>query len=177
MASEKLRTLTVGSLVFYPGHGVARVVATEEREFGGAMQSYYVLELAGDHGVKLMLPINNVARAGVRDLVSASKARSLMKEVVQDLSDGEDKTDPASRKLRATGHIEALRSGSADRYTSTVRGLLARFRAGKLSAGEQQTLQHALAMFVGEVSAALDRPVDDVRAELRQLTELPASGW
>jgi RNA polymerase-interacting CarD/CdnL/TRCF family regulator len=113
----------------------------------------------------------------VRNLVSAAKARALMKSVGEAVEPEEVKSDPASRKLRAAGYTEALRSGSPDRYTDTVRELLVRFRAGKLSTGEQVTLQQALAMFVGEVSAALDRPLDEVKAELREVAELPATGW
>jgi RNA polymerase-interacting CarD/CdnL/TRCF family regulator len=85
--------------------------------------------------------------------------------------------DPGSRKQRATGYSEALRSGSPDRYTNTARELLSRFRTGKLSAAEQLTLNQALGMLVGEVSAVLDRPLDDVREELRSIAALPATGW
>jgi RNA polymerase-interacting CarD/CdnL/TRCF family regulator len=153
------------------------VVGIEEREFGGDTQVYYVLELDIDRGAKLMVPVGKVGQAGIRDLVSAAKARALMKAVAEEAPPAEVKSDPAARKLRAAGYSEALRSGSADRYTLAVRELLSRFRSGKLSPGEQQTLQQALAMFVGEVSAALGRPLEELRAELRSLAELPATGW
>jgi RNA polymerase-interacting CarD/CdnL/TRCF family regulator len=100
-----------------------------------------------------------------------------MKEFAEEAPATEVASDPSARKQRAAGYSEALRSGSADRYMLTVRELLSRFRAGKLSPGEQQTLQQALAMFLGEISAALDRPLEELRAELRSLTELPATGW
>jgi RNA polymerase-interacting CarD/CdnL/TRCF family regulator len=174
--SGSLHTLAVGSRVFCPGRGVARVLGIEERVFGGEAQAYYVLELEADRA-KLMLPVGKVAQARVRDLVSAVKARALMKTVVHEPSAADVKFDPTSRRLRAASHSEALRSGSADLYTQAVRELLLRFRSGKLSPGEQQTLQQALTMFVGEISAALDRTLDDVRADLRARAELPATGW
>jgi RNA polymerase-interacting CarD/CdnL/TRCF family regulator len=174
---EALETLTVGSRVFYPGHGVSRVVCREDREFGGATQSYYVLELEGDRHARLMVPVGRVMDAGIRALVSASKARELIKSIGDAAEPGERKTDPASRKVRATGYNEALRSGSPDRYTNTVRELLARFRSGKLSPAEQLSLNQALGMLLGEVSAALGRTVEDVRAELCSIAELPATGW
>ena len=162
----KLQTLTVGSRVFYPGHGVASVTGTEEREFGGGKQVFYVLELELDRGVKLMLPVGKVEQAGVRPLVSAQKARELLKLVKDAIAPVDLKSDPASRKLRATGYAEALRSGSAERYTEILGELLSRSRASKLSAGEQQSLTLALAMFVGEMSAALDLRPDEVKADL-----------
>jgi CarD family transcriptional regulator len=172
----KLQTLTVGSRVFYPGHGVALVTGTEEREFGDGTQMFYVLELEHDRPVKLMLPVDKVTQAGVRALVSAAKARELMKVVVVEPQPAVIKTDPASRKQRSTSYSEALRSGSADRYTEVLRELLFRFRSGKLSATEQQTLHQAVGVFVAEMSAALDRPADEVRASLRTVTELPVIG-
>jgi len=175
-SSGMLHTLAVGSRVFCPGRGVARVLGIEERVFGGEAQAYYVLELEADRA-KLMLPVGKVAQARVRDLVSAVKARALMKSVLQEPVAVEVKLDMASRKLRAAGYSDALRSGSADRYTQAVRELSFRFQSRKLSPSEQQTLQVALAMFVGEISAALDRPLDDVRADLRASAELPATGW
>lgn len=173
----KLDTLTVKSRVFYPGHGVATVVGMEERSFGGDVQVYYVLAIASDRAGTVMLPIDKVGQAGVRPLVSAKKARALMRAVADAPPAADIKWDAASRKQRATGYSEALRSGSADRYTQAVCELLARFRASKLSPTELQTLNQALAMFVGEVGAALDRALDDVRAELRATGELPALGW
>jgi RNA polymerase-interacting CarD/CdnL/TRCF family regulator len=148
----------------------------EEREFGGEIQVYYVLDLESGHGAKLMLPVDKVRRAGVRDLVSATKARALMKSIGEEATlAAEVGSDASSRKLRATGYSEGLRSGSADRYTAVLRELLSRFRLGKLSPTEQQTLQQALTLFVGEMSAALDRTHDDLRADLRSVTELPTA--
>jgi CarD family transcriptional regulator len=178
LASPPIRhQLEVGARVFYPGHGAARVVAIEQREFGGAMQAYYVLTLEGDRGGKLMLPVDKVSQAGVRDLVTARQARTLLKAIGEAPPPTDDRTDPASRRLRATGYREALRSGSPDRYIRVIQDLLARFHAGKLPPAEQQVLQQALTMFVGEISAALDRAQDDVKAELRAATEMPATGW
>jgi RNA polymerase-interacting CarD/CdnL/TRCF family regulator len=147
------------------------VTAIEEREFGDGKQSFYVLELELDRGVKLMLPVGKVQQAGVRPLVTAQKARDLLKAVKDEVAPTEVKSDPASRKLRATGYAEALRSGSADRYTEILRELLSRSRASKLSAGEQQSLSLALAMFIGEMSAALGLPPDDVKASLHFTAE------
>lgn len=169
-SGSKLKALTVGARIFYPGHGVASVAAIEERELGGGVQTFYVLAIAHDAGVKLFVPVDKVEQAGLRELVSPAKARQLLKAVAKEVEVADVKTDPSSRKQRATGYADGLRSGSPDRYTEVLRDLLARSRAGKLSAGEQQTLDQALAIFVGEISAALDRPPDEVRAEVVRVT-------
>ncbi len=176
-ASGTLERLTVGSRVFYPGHGVVSVTAVQERTFADDVQAYYVLALEPDRSVKLMVPVGKVKQAGLRDLVSPTKARALLKSVAVGREVTDLKSDPTSRKVRAAGYSEALRSGSPERYTEALCELMTRFRSGKLSPSEQTTLQQALAIFVGEVSAALDRPRDEVRADLRQIAELPTTGW
>jgi RNA polymerase-interacting CarD/CdnL/TRCF family regulator len=90
--------------------------------------------------------------------------------LAEEFEPAEVKTDPSSRKLRATNYSDGLRSGSPERYTEILRDLLARSRAGKLAPSEQQTLTLALDMFVGEVSASLERPPDEVRAEVARVT-------
>lgn len=174
--TRTLQTLTVGSRVFYPNHGVASVTGMEEREFDGGKQVFYVLEAEFDRSVKHFLPVDKVGQAGVRQLVSAQKARELMKAVKEEVAPTEVKSDPTSRKLRATGYAEALRSGSADRYTEILRELLSRSRASKLSSGEQQSLNLALAMFIGEVSAALEMAPDAVKADLALTAASAAPG-
>lgn len=174
--SSMLHRLAIGSRVFYPGHGVVSVKGIEERAYGGQMQLYYLLAVELDPSVKLMLPVGKVDQAGIRPLVSAAKARALMKSVAEETELPPFPTDPGSRKQRANGYGEALRSGSADRYTAALRELMSRHRAGKLSPGEQQLLQRAFGMFVDEVSAALERSPDEVRADLRSIADLPAAG-
>src|SRR6185503_15721659 len=81
----KLKNLSVGSRVFYPGHGVVSVASIEERELGGGVQKFYVLAIELDAGVKLFLPVDKVDQAGVRELVSASKARQLLRTMAAEV--------------------------------------------------------------------------------------------
>jgi len=160
---ETLETLTIGDRVFYPAHGVAAVTGEEERDFGGIKQSFYVLEL--ERGGSVMVPVGKVDRAGVRSLVNADQARELMKLVMTD-PQVEIKLDHASRKRRYALYAEALKSGSALRYTEILQELLFRLRTDKLSSSEQQTLDTARSYFVGEVGVGLDLTADQCDAEL-----------
>lgn len=162
----KHQRLVVGSRVFYPSHGVGLVVGMEEREFGQEKQVFYVLEL--DRGVKVLLPRSKIEKAGVRDLVSAIKARELMETVrAEPKVKVEVKTDHAARKERAATYADALRSGSPDRYTQILQELLYRSRTERLSPSEQQTLETARGYFIGEIGAALKRSPERVEADLR----------
>ena len=169
----KLQKLTVGARVFYPGHGVVSVAGIEERSLGGGTQTFYLLALERDASVKLFLPTDKVEPASVRELVSAGKARELMKEVAREFEEIEIKTDPSSRKHRATGYADALRSGSPDRYTESLRELLWRSRSGRLPVSEQHILDQVLSTFVDEMSAALNRSPDDIRADIGAISPTP----
>jgi RNA polymerase-interacting CarD/CdnL/TRCF family regulator len=161
---KELQTLTVGSRVFYPSHGVAFVSGKEEREFGGGQkQVFYTLEL--DRGVKLMVPLHKVEQAGFRALISAEKARELL-ELARTDPESEVKLDFASRKKRYALYAEGLKSGSADQYTEILQELLFRSRSGKLSSSEHQTLDTARAYFMGEVGAALDLSAEQIEEQL-----------
>jgi len=162
---RSLTKLVVGSRVFYPSHGVASVTGVEERTLGEGKQLFYVLEVG--RVAKLLLPIGKVVPARLRHIVSAAKARELLQRVkVPPAPRAEAATDHAARKGRALAYAEALKSGSADRYTEVLNELLYRSLADKLSATEQQTLDTARGYFVGEIGAALKLTPAEVAADL-----------
>jgi RNA polymerase-interacting CarD/CdnL/TRCF family regulator len=154
------RKLEIGSLLFFPAHGVATVEGLEERAFGTNPESFYALRLA--RGDKLLLPVGNVTKAGVRPLVSKTKARELLKTVRTDPTNG----STASWRLRAASYAEGLRSGCPDRYTEILQGLLCRTRVAALSAHDRQLLEVARGYFVAEISAVLGRPASEIEADL-----------
>jgi RNA polymerase-interacting CarD/CdnL/TRCF family regulator len=98
----------------------------------------------------------------VRDLVSAAKARELLKVVRMDPATASN----ASWKERAATYADGLRSGAAERYTEILQGLMYRTRVAKLSSQDRHAPQVARGYFVGEISVALDRPAREIEAEL-----------
>jgi CarD family transcriptional regulator len=159
---SKIRTLTLGSQVFYPSHGVATVTGREEREVGGQTQVFYVLELG--RGGTLLVPLNNVERAGVRALISSKEARELLVKVATD-PQLETKLDFGSRKRRTVLHAEALRSGSAKRYSDILQDLLFR-TSDKLSSSERRTFEVVREYFIDEVGAVLNLSQEQMEAKL-----------
>jgi len=160
MNDSGVRRLEIGSRLFYPGHGVVSVLCIEERVFGASPQDFYVLSLSP--GDKVLLPVDNVAKAGVRELVSATKARELLARVTTAPAAGETK----SWKERSLDYAGGLRLGCPDRYTDILQELLHRSRTAKLSAKDTQSLQVARGYFVAEIGAVLDMPAQEVEAAL-----------
>jgi RNA polymerase-interacting CarD/CdnL/TRCF family regulator len=140
------------------------VTGIEERVLGQEKMVFYVLEL--DRGLRVLLPRDKIARAGVRDLITASKARELLASVRTRPKDPDVRNDHAARKERAAMYADGLRSGSAERYTQILQELLFRARSGRLSPSEQQTLEIARGYFIGEIGAALKLSPETVGADL-----------
>lgn len=157
------RKLQVGTRVFYPPHGVVTVVAVEQRAFGASPQDFYVLELA--RGGRLLLPVDNTEQAGIRELVSATRARKLLKS----LASAPATAARSSHRERAAEYTDGLRSGSPERYTEILQQLLQRSRSGKMSPSDQHALEIARGYFVGEIGAVLDRPKREIERVFEEM--------
>ena len=161
MMTAQLRS---GSRVFHPSHGVVSVLGQENRDLGDRVQSFYVLGLS--LGGKLLLPVDNLAQSGVRDLVSSDKARQLLDAVGEGFT-----AEPAlSTSARAAAYSDGLASGSADSYTEILRELMHRAREKKLSPQDQRVLRAARRNFIAEIAAALDKPDAEIEATLDGLS-------
>jgi len=60
------RSFEVGDNAYYPGHGVAQVVALENRDFGGAAANVYILKIV-ESDLKIMVPTANANAVGLRE--------------------------------------------------------------------------------------------------------------
>lgn len=147
----------IGARLFYPPHGVARVLGVEERELGEGAQSFYVLAL--ERG-QVLLPVDKAIPDGVRTLVSPTKARALLKLVVTEPAGAGDKQD-------ANSYEDVLKTGAADDYTEVLRTLLHRGRSSRLSSGERRLLRVARDYFVREISVVLDKTVVEIEEALQ----------
>ncbi len=140
---------------------MAAVLGLEELSVGDSSQTFYVLGLS--RGKKLLIPVENLPTAGVRELVSPGKARELLMQVTAKPAI----PSPSFWRERAASHADGLRTGDADKYTEILQQLLHRARDEKLSATDQRTLEVARSYFVAEISSVLDRPADAIEAVLK----------
>jgi RNA polymerase-interacting CarD/CdnL/TRCF family regulator len=152
--------LEVGSHVFCPPHGVGSVLARERRDFGASTAEFYVIGLS--RGGKLLQPVSTIDQAGIRPLISTSKAR----ELVDMLEVPPEPARTATPRERAAAYAEGLKSGVPERYTAILRELLFRSRNAKLSPGDHHVLEVARAYFVGEIGAVLKRSPAEMAASL-----------
>ncbi|MBI5488912.1 MAG: CarD family transcriptional regulator [Deltaproteobacteria bacterium] len=139
----------IGDPVVSPAHGLGEVVAIEERESCGQKRSFYVI-VVRDTGIRMVVPIETAATAGLRRPIDRKAATALM-DVFKERRPAVTGI-PWSRRHRH--YQQLLHSGSAAEVAKVFRDLL-RLRSRKeLSFGERKLLDAARRMLVKEVALA-----------------------
>jgi CarD family transcriptional regulator len=154
--------MKIGDHRFYPPHGVVTLVAVEERDLAGIKDEFHVLEVA--RGGTVLLPSKTVKDEEMRALVSASKAKDLLKRVKSKAK----RKAPADLGGKAlANHYDAqLKSGDAAAYTEVLRDLMMRGATQKISATEQDLMQRARSYFVTELATVLKVDQQKIQTDL-----------
>ena len=154
----------VGDKAVHPSHGLGEIIAIETREFAGARGLYYILRIF-DNAMKVMVPTNSVAQAGLRSVMSAQEADGVLatmraREVAVDLQ-------PWSRRFRA--YTEMIKSGAPHEVAKVLRDMH-RLRFDKdLSFGERRLLDQAKSLLVKELAVAKKMTEAQLLAEMSQI--------
>lgn len=164
-----LKDLPIGDFVFYPTHGVAKVMRKEDMNFDQEPQEFYVLEL--QKGGSLFIPTAGVNGLGLRPLVSPAKAKKLLKKVVT-VPATDAKVAQMNTKDRTAKYAEDLKTGESELYTEVLQELRHRAIEDKLTTSERHLFDKARHYFVTELSTVLDRPPKEIEDEVA----IPPSG-
>lgn len=146
----------VGDTVVYPHHGAAVVEAIENREIGGEVLEYLVLQIH-QADLTVRVPSQNVELVGLRDVVGEDglkKVFNVLREV--------DVEEAGNWSRRYKANQERLASGDVNKVAEVVRDLWHRDHDRGLSAGEKRMLAKARQVLVGEL--ALAKEVDESKA-------------
>lgn len=154
----------IGDMAVHPSHGLGEITSIETREFAGTRGLYYTLRIL-DNGMKVMVPMNSVAQAGLRKVMSTHEANSVLatmraREVAVDLQ-------PWSRRFRA--YTEMIKSGLPHEVAKVLRDMH-RLRSDKdLSFGERRLLDQSKSLLVKELAVAKKMTEADLLAEVDQI--------
>jgi CarD family transcriptional regulator len=161
-----IKTYKKGDKAVYPAHGVGEITDIQIRTLGGQERSFYVLEIL-ENNMKIMVPVETSASAGLRPLISKKDA----KKVVDILKTDEVavKTQPWNRRYRE--YMEMLKSGSPFDVARVLRDLY-RLRSGKeLSFGERRLLDTARSLLMTELSFSLRKKEASIEKEILAIFE------
>jgi CarD family transcriptional regulator len=157
-------TFSVGDKCVHPAHGVGEITAIEKRELGGTTGLFYTLKIL-DNGMKVMVPVGAGAQVGLRPIMSAKEADSVLdtmraREVAVDLH-------PWSRRFRA--YTDMIKTGSPHEIAKVLRDMY-RLKFDKdLSFGERRLLDQAKSLLLKELAFAKKTTEAEMAADVAKM--------
>jgi CarD family transcriptional regulator len=154
----------IGDKAVYPVHGVAEVVALEQRDIGGSQTPVYILKIL-DTGLKIMVPTTNAGSVGLRDLITSKQ----VKEVYSILKSRDIPRDTQTWNRRYREYMEKIKTGSVFEIAEVLRDLsLLKFEKD-LSFGERKMLDTARSLLIRELAVAKSSKEEKIEAELEKI--------
>lgn len=155
----------IGDKVACPMHGAGVIKEIEEKEILGEVKSYYVLNMPIS-GMKVSLPVDNVDKIGVRNIISPDEADRLL----EDFSSYEcEETQNWNRRYRE--NMEKIKSGSIKKVSHVVKALMLRDKEKGLSTGERKMLSSAKQIFLSELILVKDITPEEAEQLLTEKVE------
>jgi CarD family transcriptional regulator, regulator of rRNA transcription len=155
------QAFAVGSKAVYPVHGVAEVVALEQRDIGGSTTAVYILKII-ETGMKIMVPTVNAGSVGLRDLITSKQ----VKEVLSILKARDIPRDTQTWNRRYREYMEKIKTGSVFEIAEVMRDLSVLRATKDLSFGERKMLETARGLLVKELAFAKGVTEDKIEEEV-----------
>jgi CarD family transcriptional regulator len=150
----------VGDKVVYPNQGVGIVEQISNRNLTGRAETYYLLKLSSK-GLRVMVPMTNVAAVGLRKVAKGREVGS----VLQYLNSSDIGLQP-DWKGRFKQNLEKMRSGSLQQVAEVFKVLLVLSQEKPLSFREKRMLDRSWQLLVDEISEVRGLARDSVEADL-----------
>jgi CarD family transcriptional regulator len=150
----------VGDKVVYPNQGVGIVEQISNRNLTGRAETYYLLKLSSK-GLRVMVPMTNVAAVGLRKVAKGREVGS----VLQYLNSSDIGLQP-DWKGRFKQNLEKMRSGSLQQVAEVFKALLVLSQEKPLSFREKRMLDRSWQLLVDEISEVRGLARNSVEAEL-----------
>jgi CarD family transcriptional regulator len=139
-----------GDPIIHPIRGAGVVVQVEEKRWHGSNGLYYRIELLGQPGTSLMIPIQRADSIGLRSAVSQSKLVQVWRVLRSTPS-----LLPSDHKTRYALLKEKLHTGDVLQVTEAVRDLAwRRNHQGNLTIQGKRIFEEGMRILSGEVAAA-----------------------
>lgn len=152
---------TTDDLVVYPAQGVGKIENIDRQTVGGVACEFYIVRILTNN-ITLMVPVANATNVGLRSLISAEQAQSILDALAADPSSGQIYTGQNwNRRYRE--YSEKLKSNDLSDVAHVLRELMLIGRGKELSFGERRLLEQALALVVGEIAIVLQCPEQQIR--------------
>ncbi len=152
----------IGDKIVYPMHGAGTIEAIERQEILGEECNYYVLRFAVG-GIKVMVPVQKVEGAGLRNIVDP-----VVCEEVMDLLACSPEVECDNWNRRYRENFEKMKTGDIFEVAEVVRSLAARDKEKGLSSGERKMFNNAKLILISEMVLAGDNDEEAIREQIEQ---------
>ena len=159
--------MKIGDKVVYPMHGAGEITGIEENEVGGVLNSYYVFRLPMG-SLKLMLPVDKVEEAGLRELITPAQVAEVV-EVLQ----AETEQLQGSWNKRFHTNLERLKSGDILEAAAVARNLSRQNSKKKISSGEKRLLDLSRQILISELVCVCNKTPEEITAWVDELIKIP----
>ena len=159
--------MNIGDKVVYPMHGAGEITGVEENEVGGVVNSYYVFRLPMGN-MKLMLPVDKVEEAGLRELISPAQV-----EQVAEILRAETEQVQGSWNKRFHTNLERLKTGSIFDAAAIARNLSRQNSKKKISSGERRLLDLSRQILISELVYVCEKTPEEITAWVDELIDVP----
>ena len=157
-------TFNVGDMAVYPVQGVTEILGIETIEIAGVSSRFYVLRRL-DSEDTIRVPVANVERVGLRNIVSADE----IEVVLTVLKSEKIAIEEPNWNRRYRRYVEKIQSGSLEDVAQVLRDLHLTRSDKQLSYGERRVYEMAMDLLVQEISVAQGKESEEVRESMEQL--------
>ncbi|WP_138159375.1 CarD family transcriptional regulator [Peptoniphilus catoniae] len=147
----------IGDRVVYPMHGAGVIVGIEDKKILGKIKKYYIMKMPIKE-MKVMVPVDNVAEIGLRDILGTED----MDEVLKILSGEDNVKMPTNWNRRYRFNMDRIKTGNIKEIARVVRFLERIDQEKSLSTGERKMLTGAKQIIISEMSLVYDKDVDEI---------------
>ena len=162
---------SVSEKIVYPGHGVAIVSRAVERNVAGHRVLFYELTFL-NKDMTILIPVHNLASAGIRRLSSAQKIYDVFHMLAQPAKKDVHELTSSNWNKRNKEYQCKLRTGSLDEIGNVYRDLKCISAQKELSFGEKSLLQQTEGLLAQEISLVIQMDEDKVIERLRSFFTL-----
>lgn len=164
MSSVKL-SFKVGDKLVYPNHGVTVVEHIGESPVMGTADSFYHLRLLANNS-RLMVPITNTDRVGLRRLYQQKEIKGLLGLLEQH----QIKTH-SDWKGRYRDNLEKMKTGRLEDVADVLKNLSEVQKKKSLSFREKKMYDRAKYLLVSEVAIVKNIPEPEAEAMIHKCLE------
>ena len=152
-----------GDAIIHPVRGAGVVVRVEKRQWRGSNTLYYRIELLGQPGTSLMIPISAAETLGLRRVIPRSKLDRVWRVLR-----AAPRTLPANHKERYKLLDDRLHTGDVFQVAEVVRDMTWRQqREGSLTTMGKQRYEEGMKILAGEIAAVQGVDLNDAEAQVR----------